>query len=91
MNRTDIPALYGRQQVERVSGLGVAALQLPGARGARLVEAVIAHEGDDGQRDGGGRGGDEGGAPLDDGRVRGRRCACERKQKVDRIDGSIEN
>lgn len=78
--RTDIPALHGRQQVERVPGLGVAALQLPGARGARLIEAVIAHERDNGQRDGGGRGGDEGGAPLDDGRVGGRRGACNRIQ-----------
>lgn len=59
--------LHGRQQVKRVPGLGVAALQLPGAGRARLVEAVIAHERDNAQRDGRGRGGDERRAPLDDG------------------------
>ena len=75
--------LNGRQQVERVPGLGMAALQLPGARTrrARLIEAVIAHECNNAQRDGRGRGGDEGSAPLNDGRVRRRRGACKKENR----------
>ena len=48
-------ALHGWQQVERVPGLSMPALQLPGARRTRLIEAVIVHERDNAQCDGRGR------------------------------------